>query len=87
MLTIPMPTERLRIDKFELLFGPFSNLVAVMFVLPVYNMVFFIVKEKEHRAKESMRMMALSDTSYWLSWLLYYSLQVTVISFLAWFTL
>ena len=50
-------------------------------------MVFFIVKEKESRAKESMRMMGLLDASYWLSWLAYYSIQITVISLLAWFTL
>ena len=58
-----------------------------MFILPVYNMVFFIVKEKESRAKESMRMLGLLDASYWLCWLAYYSIQITVISLLAWFTL
>jgi hypothetical protein len=50
-------------------------------------MVFFIVKEKEYRAKESMRMMGLSDVPYWLSWWVYYTLINTVTAFLAWLIL
>lgn len=55
--------------------------------MPVFNTVFFIVKEKEQRAKESMRMMGLTDTPYWLSWFCYYTMLNTVTAFLAFLTL
>jgi len=65
----------------------FANLVSFLFILPVYNMVFFIVKEKEQRAKESMRMMGMTDLPYWLSWFVYYTMLNTVTAFLATITL
>ena len=65
----------------------FANLVSFLFILPVYNMVFFIVKEKEQRAKESMRMMGMTDLPYWLSWFVYYTMLNTVTAILATITL
>ena len=70
-----------------MLWSIFGDLILLLYVLPVYNMVFFIVKEKEYRAKESMRMMGLSDAPYWLSWWVYYTLINTVTAFLAWLVL
>ncbi len=43
-----------------------------------------LVKEKETRIKESMRMMGMKDTSYWLSWYVYYTIITTLICILAW---
>jgi len=43
-----------------------------------------IVKEKESRCKESMRMMGMNDFSYWLSWFVYYTILNTVIATVAW---
>jgi len=59
----------------------------LLFILPVFNMVFFIVKEKEQRVKESMRMMGMSDFPYWMSWFVYYTIINFVTSFLATLTL
>ena len=70
-----------------MLWSIFGDLILLLYVLPVYNMVFFIVQEKEYRAKESMRMMGLSDAPYWLSWWVYYTLINTVTAFLAWLVL
>ena len=50
-------------------------------------MVFMLVKEKESRIKESMRMMGMTDTAYWLSWFVYYTMINTAISTLAWLIL
>ena len=58
--------------------------LILIYLLPVYNTVFLIVKEKESRTKESMRMMGMTDLPYWLSWLTYYTIQNTIISFIAW---
>ena len=50
-------------------------------------MVFLLVKEKESRIKESMRMMGMRDSAYWLSWYVYYTLISTLIVFLGWLVL
>jgi ATP-binding cassette subfamily A (ABC1) protein 5 len=47
----------------------------------VYRTSYRIVAEKENKVKESMRMMGLRDTAYWLSWFSYYTLLNTTISF------
>ena len=62
-------------------------LLLLIFIPPVYNTVFMLVKEKESRIKESMRMMGMRDSAYWLSWYAYYSVVSTVIVFLAWLVL
>ena len=54
---------------------------------PVYTTVYNLVKEKEQRSKESMRMMGMSDLSYWLSWFAFYTLQTTIIAFIGWICL
>jgi hypothetical protein len=66
-------------------FLPFFLLLIYM--LPVYNITFQIVKEKESKTKESMRMMGMTDTSYWLSWFAYYTLINTIISLVGWLCL
>ncbi len=43
-------------------------------------MISRIVSEKETMAKDSMKMMGLSEISYWMSWFTYYFLVVSVIS-------
>ena len=88
MLQQPLPTETNIEDPFgnilpQLL--PFFLLIA--YIPPVYNTVFHLVKEKESRTKESMRMMGMSDTAYWLSWFFYYTIINTMISTLAWLIL
>ena len=56
----------------------------LIFIPPVYNTVFLLVKEKESRIKESMRMMGMLDKAYWLSWYVYYTIISTAIVVLSW---
>lgn len=56
--------------------------MLLMYILPVYRTLSRILSEKESRARESMKMMGLKDSSYWLSWFTYYTLLVTAISLL-----
>lgn len=56
----------------------------LMYVPLLYRTVYRIVFEKVTRAKESMRMMGMSDFSYWSSWLCYYTLVNTLLSTLCW---
>jgi ATP-binding cassette, subfamily A (ABC1), member 3 len=73
VLLVPMQPTEVTLDKFVALNTIFAFEVALVYVLPVFNTVFFLVKEKEQRLKESMRMMGMNDLSYWLSWFIYYS--------------
>ena len=59
-------------------------LLILIFVPPVYNMVSLIVKEKESRVKESMRIMGMSSISYWISWYIHYTIVSTIFCILAW---
>jgi len=54
------------------------------YIPPVYNMTFKIVREKESRTKETMRIMGMTDLPYWVSWLVFYTIINTVVSTLAW---
>jgi ATP-binding cassette subfamily A (ABC1) protein 3 len=56
--------------------------ILLIYILPVYRMISRIVSEKESKARESMKMMGMSDTPYWLSWFTYYLIVVTIISIL-----
>ncbi len=57
------------------------------FIPQVYNVTFKIVREKETRTKETMRIMGMTDLPYWLSWFVFYTCINTVVTTLAWFFL
>ena len=83
-----MPANNNETDPFgEIITGVLPLLLLLIFIPPVYNMVFLLVKEKESRIKESMRMMGMRDSAYWLSWYAYYTMVSTLIVFLAWLVL
>lgn len=62
--------------------GMLPFFMLLMYILPVYRLISNIVAEKESKARESMKMMGLTDFSYWLSWFTYYLIVVTIISLL-----
>lgn len=80
ILAAPMKTGASVNDDFAPVFGLTSFFITLMYLIPVYRITFRIVSEKESRARESMKMMGLKDSSYWLSWFTYYFLLVTTIS-------
>jgi len=85
MLSTPMPAEQIISDSFySILSGVLPLFMLLIFILPVYNVVSGIVKEKEARTKESMRMMGMGDLAYWFSWFVFYSTISTVIITIAW---
>jgi ABC-type Na+ efflux pump permease subunit len=74
LMMLPFPVSETTTDSFyDVLAGVLPLFLILIFILPVYNTTSLIVKEKEQRTKESMRMMGMSDTSYWLSWFVFYS--------------
>ena len=64
-----------------------AQIILLIFIPPIYNTVFMLVREKETRIKETMRMMGMTDLAYWLSWYVYYTLISTLVAILALFVL
>jgi len=74
------------------LFDPFASYLGLLlplflmlsFIPQVYNAVFKITREKETRAKETMRIMGMTDLPYWLSWFVFFTVINTIVTTLAW---
>ena len=74
---------------------PFASTLALLlplflllaYVPQVYNMTFKIVRERESRTKETMRIMGMTDLPYWMSWFVFYTGLNTIVTTLAWLVL
>ncbi len=76
-----MKIDTTKNDSFDLIVQfIFPLAITILYILPILRMITRIVAEKESKIREVMKMMGLSDTIYWLSWLLFYFIIVTVIS-------
>ena len=85
LMTLPENPTGTKSDAFAQFLGSLLPLfILLMYIPPVYNTTFLIVREKESRTKESMRMMGMSDWPYWLSWFFYYTCINSVLTFIAW---
>ena len=84
-MVVPSRLPPYIIDDFgRIITGIFSFCLFVMYIPPIFRTTYRIVAEKENKVKESMRMMGLLDTPYWLSWLTYYSIVNTAMSSIVW---
>ena len=54
--------------------------ILLAYIPVVYRTVFRIVFEKSTKAKETMRIMGMSDVPYWVSWFVIYTLSNTLIT-------
>jgi ATP-binding cassette, subfamily A (ABC1), member 3 len=85
LMAVPLPSDVVQLDSFsELVKGVLPLFLLFMYTLPLFTIVSLLVKEKESRTRETLRMMGLSDYPYWLSWFVFYSALNTVISLIAW---
>jgi hypothetical protein len=48
--------------------------VLIMFLPLIFRTVYRMCTEKQSRVKGMMRMMGMTDSAYWISWWIYYSL-------------
>lgn len=81
MTLVPVKSDKYVSDDFSMVLnGMLPFFLLLIYILPVYRLISNVVAEKESKARESMKMMGLSDFSYWLSWFTYYFVVVTVIS-------
>ena len=60
---------------------------VISLLLAVSNMIVDIVGEKQGRQKEVMKMMGATDREIWLSWIIKWTLQLTLVSVLVTFVL
>ena len=89
-IVVPMHGIHYINDPFMSNFGgTLGFFLFVTSLVPVCRMISKIVTEKESKVRESMKMMGLKDTPYWMSWFIMYSiiytftsLGCTVVSFL-----
>jgi hypothetical protein len=58
--------------------------MLLMYIPIMYRTVYRIVFEKVTRAKESMRIMGMTDLPYWASWFVTYSTINTLLVLGAW---
>lgn len=87
-MTVPEQAEIQEIDEFnEVLSGVLPLFLLFMYIVPVFNCVSLLVKEKESRVRETMRMMGMTDFPYWMSWFVYYTVVNTILSLIAWLVL
>ena len=89
LFTSPVPGSVFVADQqFEyVMTSLLPSLIVVMYMPSVYSLVFLLVKEKESGARSSMAIMGMTNTAYWMSWFVYYTLINTVITTLAWMVL
>ena len=69
------PTAEYRTDDFgDVISGLLPFFLLLIYVLPVGKLIERMVSEKESRARESMKIMGMSDTAYYLSWFSYFAI-------------
>mmetsp|Transcript_36984 Transcript_36984/g.26869 ORF Transcript_36984/g.26869 Transcript_36984/m.26869 type:complete len:155 (-) Transcript_36984:1494-1958(-) len=81
--TVPtrMPTY-FRDDFRGMLTSILPFFLILIYIPPVFRTTYRIVEEKETKVRETMKIMGLNYLAYWLSWLAYYTLVNTVLSWL-----
>ena len=50
------------------------------FLIPLYYIVSKLAEEKESKAREGMKMMGLKDFTYYLSWFIFYTVIIIIMS-------
>ena len=85
MITLMMQPVPSNMDIYDAFMEVLSELLPIFllfaYIPPVYSVIFRLVKEKESGAKESMRMMGMTDAPYWFSWWIHFTFVNTVVSF------
>lgn len=84
-MIVPAKIAPVVVDQFaQLLTLCLTSFILLMYIPLLYRTVYRIVAEKMTKAKESMRMMGMTDLPYWTSWFVYYTIVNTVIVTIAW---
>lgn len=83
MVNVPFLADHFQTDSYEPILGTFLGFILMLvYILPIYSTVYNIVRERETRTKESMKIMGMKDSAYWLSWYVYYTFCNFLIAFI-----
>ncbi len=69
-------------DLVGMMMGSAGFFLFMPLIIPFCNLIYFLLSEKELKIKETMKIMGLTDSAYFLSWIIQYTLIFTSISFL-----
>jgi ATP-binding cassette subfamily A (ABC1) protein 3 len=84
-MTVPMKIPAIVKDPFAFMLSLIAPYFFMLMYIPLlYRTTYRIVSEKELRVRETMRMMGMQDSSYWVSWFAYYTFLNTILSTIAW---
>ena len=84
-MTLPMTSQPIIADAFTyILYLILPYFIMLMFIPMVYRVTYRIVKEKELKTKEIMRMMGMKMAPYWMSWFVYFTIVNLFLSTVAW---
>ena len=61
----------------------FPSLILLMYIVPIHRLVMRIVTEKESKSLDIMKVMGMNESSYWLSWFIYFMFVTSVIAICA----
>ncbi len=87
-MIIPTKITTVTVDGFATLLQMSLTLFFLLMYIPlIYRTVYRIVFEKVTKAKESMRIMGLTDFPYWASWICYYTIVNFIITTGVWLVL
>ena len=84
-MVTPSKSPTVYIDGLKfLLQNTLTLFILLMYIPLLYRTVYRIVFEKVTKAKESMRIMGLTDLPYWLSWMTSYTIINTILATTSW---
>ncbi|XP_068659362.1 ABC transporter A family member 1 isoform X2 [Aristolochia californica] len=77
----PFPTRAYTDDEFQSIIKTVMGVLYLLgFLYPISRLISFTVFEKEQKIKEGLHMMGLRDETFYLSWLITYSVQFAISS-------
>ena len=77
----PMHSNPIVVDQFLFVADElFPLFMVLVFLMPIYRFTSWIVSEKLNKTKDVSKSMGVSETSYWLSWFLFYLIGMTPVS-------
>jgi ATP-binding cassette, subfamily A (ABC1), member 5 len=80
-MVAPMITNSVTIDKFSTVSEQVMPMFLVlMYLMPIYRFTSRLVGEKQKKTRDLTRLVGVSETAYWLSWLVLYTAVVTIVS-------
>ena len=67
----------------DILKGNMGNYIVLPLIVVFLRMTYGLLREKESKIKEDLKIMGMSDSSFYLSWIIHYEIIYLIISLFA----